>query len=449
MKKPNSSLLALIAVEALVLAGLAIPAAAQQPDPALLKQIEAIRAIDNHAHTPALVGPGETDDGYDALPCEPLEPTEPTITSRPENRAFLEASKTLFGYPYSDRSPEHVKTLLEEKARVRREQGDRYPDWVLDKLGIETELSNRVEMGRGLNPPRFRWVPFDDALMYPLENSRLADVTPDRSIFFEREEAVLAVYLKAQGDSEPPATLDEYLEQVVTPTLESQRKAGAVAVKFEAAYLRSLDFEPATKDRAAEIYAKWINSGSPPGKDYATLQNYLFRYIAAEAGRLGMPVHIHTGYGCGGYFKLAGSDPLLLESVLDDPALRKTNFVLLHGGAGPYPKEVAELLMKPNVYTDISEQTWLIPTRQLARVIRYFLEWYPEKVLFGTDLYPGTPEIGWEEVGWQTTQSARHALAIALTGMMDDREITRARAEQIAREVLRGNALKLYGWKDQ
>ena len=49
------------------------------------------------------------------------------------------------------------------------------------------------------------------------------------------------------------------------------------------------------------------------------------------------------------------------------------------------------------------------------QTIRYWLEWYPEKVLFGTDLSPGAPQIDWEEIGWQTTTSARDALAIALT----------------------------------
>ncbi|MGH7620635.1 MAG: amidohydrolase family protein, partial [Gemmatimonadaceae bacterium] len=166
-------------------------------------------------------------------------------------------------------------------------------------------------------------------------------------------------------------------------------------------------------------------------------------------GRLSLPVHIHTGYGCGGYFEMAGSNPLLLEPILDDATLRKTKFVLLHGGAGPYSKDVAALLMKPNVYTDFSEQTWLLPTRELAASIRYWLEWYPEKVLFGTDLSPGTPAIDWEEIGWQTTTSGRDALAMALTGMMDDGEVTRAKALDLARLVLRGNALKLYGWPDK
>ncbi len=83
-----------------------------------------------------------------------------------------------------------------------------------------------------------------------------------------------------------------------------------------------------------------------------------------------------------------GSNPALLESVLNDPSLRKTNFVLLHGGAGPFTKYVNYLLMKPNVYADFSEQTWLISTRRLSDSIRDLLEWYPEKAMFGTDLYP-------------------------------------------------------------
>ncbi|MGH9566835.1 MAG: amidohydrolase family protein, partial [Candidatus Angelobacter sp.] len=377
-----------------------------------------------------------------------LEPSMPTTISRPDNPQYLAAWKALYGYRYNDAAPEHVKELLEAKKKVMQAQGDNYPDWVLDHLGIETELANRVAMGRGLKPPRFRWVPFDDALMYPLDNSDLASESPDRKFFFSRETGLLKRYLNDLGLQSFPATLADYAGKVLTPTLELQKKNGAVAVKFEAAYLRSLDFGPAENMAAVQpIYQRFIQGGVPSRTDYLRLQNFLFRNIAREAGRLGMPVHFHTGGGCGTYFVLLGSNPALLESVLNDPTLRKTNFVLLHGGAGPYTKYVSYLMMKPNVYADFSEQTWLISTRALSRVIREWLEWYPEKVLFGTDLYPNTPEINWEEVGWQTTHSGREALAIALTGMMEDHEITRKRALELAHMVLHDNAAKLYGWQ--
>ena len=422
---------------------------AQTPDPSLMLEIRKIRAIDNHSHPPRVVAQGERDDEFDALPCDPLEPTDANTMTRPENPMYLAAWKALWGYTYNDRSDAHLKELLALKQRVRKEQGDHYPAWVLNRLGIETELANRVAMGRGLDAPRYRWVPFDDALIFPLNNDALAAETPDRKFFFSRENMLLERYRRELGVAPMPATFAEYTSRVVTPELERQKQEGAVAIKFEAAYLRSLDFKPATEQDAAATYAKYAHSGQPAKDEYTRLQDFLFRYVAAEAGRLGMPVHIHTGAGCGGYFYLAGSNPLLLESVLNDAGLRKTTFVLLHGGSGAFPREVSPLLMKPNVYTDLSEQTWMVSPHRLAEVLRDWLEWYPEKVLFGTDLYPGSGVYDWEEIGWQTTETARRALGTALTGMLEDGEITVPRANEIARMVLRENALKLYRLKER
>jgi hypothetical protein len=406
----------------LTLASLTAISQAQNADPQLLAEIQKIKAIDNHSHPPKVVSAGEKDDEFDALPCDPLEPSVPTLTSRPENPQYLAAWKALYNYPYDDAAPEHVKELIQARNEVMQEQGDNFPNWVLDKLGIETELANRVAMGRGLQPPRFRWVPFDDALMYPLKNSQLANESPDRRFFFSRETELLRRYLKDVNLSTLPSTLPDYLSKVIIPTLELQKKNGAVAIKFEAAYLRSLDFGRAEPAEAGQTYHHFFKEGVPPPADYIRLQNFLFHEIAREAGRLGLAVHFHTGGGCGTYFVLSGSNPMLLESILDDT---------------------------PNVYADFSEQTWLIPTRALSQVIREWLEWYPEKVMFGTDLYPNTPEMDWDVIGWQTARSGREALAIALTGMMEDKEITRTRALEIAHMVLHDNAAKLYGWKAQ
>jgi predicted TIM-barrel fold metal-dependent hydrolase len=179
------------------------------------------------------------------------------------------------------------------------------------------------------------------------------------------------------------------------------------------------------------------------------IQDVLFRTIAREAGRLGLAVHIHTGAGCGSYFNLYTSNPALLDSALNDPSLRKTNFVLIHGGAGPYTKVAAFLIGKPNVYADFSEQDWFLSSRTLSAVLRDWLEAFPEKVLFGTDLFQGPPQMDWEVTGWQTASTGREALAIALTEMMHDGVITRARASQLARMVMRENAIKLYNLHPQ
>lgn len=107
--------------------------------------------------------------------------------------------------------------------------------------------------------------------------------------------------------------------------------------------------------------------------------------------------------------------------------------------------ETAFLLEKPNVYADFSAQTFLLSLPALARVLRDWLAYEPEKILFGTDASPATPEVSWEESAWLTNRTAREALALALTELIHDGEITRARASELARLVLRENAIRLYG----
>src|SRR6266566_5200518 len=428
--------------------GAAITLAQISPDPQILAEINRIPAVDNHTHVMKVVGPGEKDDDFDALPCDPLEPSEIPFMALPENPKFLEAWQKLYGYKYNDNQPEHVRELIAAKQQIQREQGDNYPAWVLDKLNIQYMLSNRVAMGRGLDPKRFLWVPFDDALMVPLDNSAVAD-NPDRKFFYKRERDLLDKYAVESASKAMPRTLDQYVAKIVVPTLERQKKAGAVAVKFEAAYLRSLDFGEPRNDEAARLYERYAWAGVPSKQENLVVQNAIFRAIAHEAGRLGMPVHIHTGTGCGGYFDLMGSNPGLLNSVLSDSSLRKTTFVLIHGGSGPYTKMITFLLGKPNVYADFSEQDALISTRAIAAVLRDWLEAYPEKVMFGTDLSPGSPEIGWEETGYGNSKTGREGLALALTEMVNDGEVSRDRALELARMAMRGTAIKLYGLKDK
>src|SRR5262249_7250028 len=147
---------------------------------------------------------------------------------------------------------------------------------------------------------RFRWVPFADALMYPLDTRQLA-VNSDRKSFFEYERRLFERYLKDSGFHAVPETLDDYLQRVVTPTLERQKQGGAVAVKFEAAYLRPLDFNAISKAHAEGIFQRFLGAAPTVG-DYKLLQDFLFRYIAAECGRLQLPVHIHVMAGAGSYF---------------------------------------------------------------------------------------------------------------------------------------------------
>ena len=414
---------------------LLLPACSRAPgstvDPGIAAEIQRTRAIDNHAHPVRNVKGGPPDREFDALPVDNMEPASDPVNLRPNSPAVLEAQRRLYG-------------AAANKPAVIREKGEAYASWVLDQMGVDIMLANRVAMGTGIEPPRFRWVPYVDALIFPLDNSKLAARNSDRKAFFGLEDALRGRYLKEAEERAMPATLSDYLARVVTPTLERQKRGGAVAEKFEAAYLRSLAFDPVERGAAERVYARYSGKGAPPDAEYKTLQDYLFRYIAAECGRLGMAVHLHCDAGAGSYFEIAGANPLLLESVLEDPALRRTRFVMLHAG-WPFTREITALLERPNAYLDFSFQDIVQTPASLAADIRQWLEWVPEKVLFGSDGYPYSDQIGWEETGWIAARTARQALGIALTGMLRDGEITRDRALELARMVLRENARQLYG----
>lgn len=403
------------------------PVASSGVDPRLASEIAAIRAIDNHAHPVRPTPQGETpDDEFDALPVDNLEPQSDPVRQRANSPEPSEARRKLFG---GDKAA--------DKAAVMRAHPSDYATWVLDQVGIERMLSNRVAMGAGLPSARFLWVPFADALMYPLDNQGLIHNT-DQKAFFPLEEKLLKRYYAESGVAARPATLGEYLDKVVRPTLERHKQGGALAEKYEMAYLRTLEIGNPSRAEAEKAYT---GSGN-----YKALQDYIFRFIAGECGRLGMAVHIHVAHGGGGYFNVSWANPLLLEPLFNDPALRKTTFVLIHGG-WPFTREVTPLLTKPNVYLDFSEQTAFNTPHDVAEVLRAWLAYVPEKVMFATDAYPFSPELGWEEAAWIASATGREALGRALTAMMRDSEITRERAVELARLVLRDNARTLYGLK--
>jgi predicted TIM-barrel fold metal-dependent hydrolase len=416
-------------------------ASAQSPvDSSLAAFIATIRAVDNHTHVQSTA---PKDSETDALPLDGLPPFDFPARLRPDNPEWLAAYRGIYGYSYADLSEPHLAELRATMQRVAREQGDNFPTWALDRIGDDVMLANRIAMGPGLAPPRFRWVSYVDALMLPLSTAAEGAATPDYRALYPLEQRLLQRYLADLHLSRLPATLDAYLRSVVTPTLERQHQAGCIAVKFEAAYLRALDFDAAALTTARAVYARYVGGGTPPHAAYKTLEDYLFRYIAREAGRLGMAVHIHALEGGGGFYRAAGSDPLLLESAFNDPTLRHTNFVIVHGG-GVFAAHAGAMLWKPNVYLDISAMTLIYSPATLAGVLRPWLEQFPAKVLFGTDAFAGGPDAGWELSAWVGTHAAREALGRALTGMLRDGVIDRDRAQAIATMVLRGNAVGLY-----
>ena len=388
----------------------------------LLPLISQIKIFDHHAH-PGFANDPEVDPA-------PVPEGALPLRLMPGNPDWAAAGKALFG--------------VTSKAQLRSQHpGAKYFDAILDKLGIETSIANRITMSADLDPARFKWVFYIDPVLFPFDNSGLAARNTDQAAFMPNQTKLLQRFQQQAGLASPPSSLSEYL-QFVTRVLESHQRQGAVAVKFEIAYFRSFVFDDPARDAVEAIYGRYVRGGTPSAVEYKAFQDLVFRHVLTECGRLRLPVHIHSAAGAGDYFSLAGVSVLNLESVLRDPRYLSTTFVLIHGGY-PFDQQAILIAMMKNVWIDSSATgSFLMFPNQFKDVLKRWFEINPGKVTFGSDAFPIDDRLGAEELYWFGVHNARTAAAAALAEMVAAREITESQAMTIARGYLHDNAASLY-----
>jgi hypothetical protein len=420
------------AAQAKPLAGADVPQIYER----LLKQIEKIPIYDNHSHA---TFPDDSD--MDAMAAPPDESS--VLRLRDDNPEFVAAAKALFGYPYEDFKAEHAKWLIDRKKTAEASGGTAYWDSILDKLNIETCLANRVALAPYLDPKRFHWVFFMDSVMFPFDNSAQAAKNGDLGVYIPLQEKVLQRYMKQESVSGLPVDLAGY-EDFVRRTVEDNQKKGGVAMKFEAAYFRSLYFSDPPREKADGIYAKYHAGGVPSADEYRTFQDYIFRVLVDEAGKRNLPMHFHSAVGIGDYFSMRNGNPLNLENVVRDPRYSKVKFVLIHGGY-PYTLDMIWMTAAKNVYTDSSLMGYYVYPSELKRILKQWISLFPERMMFGSDAFPFNEAVGAEETFWLASRSARTAIAAALAELVSEGAFSEQKALELARMYLHDNAAKLYG----
>lgn len=401
----------------------------------LLPRIEKIPAFDHHAH------PGFSEDtDVDAMAAPP---GSSAFRERDSNPELVAAAKTLFGYPYEDFSPEHSKWLVQKKAELKKKYpGSAYFDMVLDKLNIEKSVANRAMMADYLDPKRFLWVFFADSFMWPFDNSQQRARNGDEEVYLPLQEKMLHRWMQQENISKLPPDFSDYLG-FVSRTLEDNQKRGGIAMKFEVAYFRSTKFGDPPRQQAEEVYKKFVGGGVPSSEEYKTFQDYLFRFLIIEGGRLHLPVHIHSAVGIGDYFSLSESGIMNLENILRDPRYSGTTFVMIHGGY-PFEREAIWLAAAKNVYMESSYQELVMYPSEFKHSLKQWLETFPDKITFGTDCFPYNNILGAEESYWLGIQSARQALAAALAEMVSMGEVNESTALEMAKAYMHDTGLSIY-----
>src|SRR6266567_9036122 len=406
----------------------------------LLPQIEKIPAFDHHAH------PGYADDpDVDAMAAPPN--ASEALRTRDDNPELAVAARALFGYPYTDLSAAHAKWLLDKKTELKKQlAGPAYFNSVLDKVNIESSVANRAMMADYLDPKRFPWVFFADSFMWPFNNTKERSRNVDQQVYMPLQEKMLKRWMQQEKVSALPASFGDYLKFVSQVLDDNQKNKGAIAMKFEVAYFRPLHFNDPTREEAEAIYNKYAKGGVPAETEYRTFQDYIFRYLITEGGRLKLPVHIHSAVGIGDYFNISESNIMRLENVLRDPRYSNTTFVMIHGGY-PLEREAIWLAAIKNVYMDSSLMEIAMYPSEFKHTLKQWLETFPDKTTFGSDCFPYNDVLGAEESYWLGVQSARTALAAALAEMISMGELTEAGALNLAHGYLHDNAVRIYGGK--
>jgi len=227
--------------------------------------------------------------------------------------------------------------------------------------------------------------------------------------------------------------------------LEQDKAQGALAIKFEAPYFRSLvNITDPPREKADAIYRRYAAGGVPSSEDYLIFQDYVFRYLIAHAGPLKLEVHVHSAVGSGNYYHLVEGNAMDLENILRDPRYKDTIFVMIHGGF-PYDRQSIWLAALPNVYLDSSEFILLVYPAEYSRVLKLWFETFPEKIVFGSDCFPYSREVAVPETYWLAVYTARTAAASALAQMVSEGEVTEPKALEIARDYFHDTSAKLFG----
>ena len=159
----------------------------------LLPQIARIKLFDHHAH-PAVAGDADVD-------IAPPPPGTTPLRLRDDNPEPIAAARALFNFPFAGSQPGTREVAHRQEGCVAQGErpGSKYFNDVLDRLGIETSMANRVAMADYLDPARFKWVFFVDCFMFPFDNSALAGRNADEAAYMPLQTKLLQRYERQAG----------------------------------------------------------------------------------------------------------------------------------------------------------------------------------------------------------------------------------------------------------
>jgi uncharacterized protein len=209
-----------------------------------------------------------------------------------------------------------------------------------------------------------------------------------------------------------------------------------VGVKIALAYKRNLKFENVSKERAERIFSKLTTNSPVDAEETKALQDYLLHRILDLVDEFDLPVQIHTGLHAGNGNDITNSKPThLVNLFMEYPGI---DFLLFHGGY-PYGGELGTLAKNfPNVYIDMC-WTYVISPSYSERYLHEWIETIPANKILG---FGG--DYSFVEAVYAHSVMARQIITKVLTAKVRDQYLTEKEASNIARMILRENAMRVF-----
>ena len=248
-----------------------------------------------------------------------------------------------------------------------------------------------------------------------------------------------------QGIQEVASIIDRRvtsLEEFINTTKEiinQLKERGAVGIKDQSAYVRSLDLAPATRVEAERLFNKCladpnISLGWPEAKP---LDDFLFHEYMRFARNMELPVQIHTGYLAGMWNRVDKANAALFAKVME--LHKEVTFDLFHGN-WPYMGDLIFLVKNyPNAYLNLC-WTHIADPIYCRDILEKAVVTIPHKkvLAFGAD-YVGGPQLIPTHLFL-----AQRSIASALSNLVLDDWLSENEAINIAADWLYNNPNILY-----
>ncbi|MBN2290145.1 MAG: amidohydrolase family protein [Candidatus Glassbacteria bacterium] len=230
-------------------------------------------------------------------------------------------------------------------------------------------------------------------------------------------------------------TLDDLLASLDKAFEEIVRRGYYVGLKSALAYDRIIRFEDTPRQKAEKIFAE-ILTRPMTREERRPFEDFMMHQVVRRAGKHHLPLQIHTGCQLGPGNDITNARPTLLLNLFQK--YPQTRFVIFHGSF-PYMGELTAIVKNyPNVYLDMC----LMPVFSVSVAKEWLHKWLEtlpvNKITFfgGDCLFP--------EGAYGHSVIARQIVAETLTEKVESGYLSLEEARQVARLILRDNAIKLY-----